>query len=346
MFQWFVVNHLCWWQLSKCWLHISVSWKMYICSNCCYVYWRISIQEALSWNCSSNVAWKWSTKNWMLVLCWKTDQPDGCTVSEKSEQPDGCTVLEKSEQPDGCTVSEKSEQPDRCTVSELTVNSNVIGSVELANDDDAMLQDAKDSFDVKPKKTPKPSRRSKRLKQKKAKKCQEQAYLNRSSSSGTRTTRNSQKTSKEVATANLVAKSKNHVFSYTKYGLKKPDLKKKTTHHCPPCKQLKDTYKALITHLKECHPEYKYRCKYCREMFNSNSWRYQHQLHHEGLQYKCPEPTCAKLFQFYYQVRDHWKKHSKRKVYTCETRDCLKGFTAKCALNYHKCNHDLNPNIK
>ena len=184
-------------------------------------------------------------------------------------------MLKKSEQPDGCTVLKKLEQPDGCTVSELTVNSTVISSVELVNDDDAMLQDVKDSFNVKSKKTPKPSRRSKRLKQKKAKKCQEQAHLNLSSSSGTRTTRNSQKTSKEVAAANLVAKSKNYVFSYTKYGLKKPDLKKKP-HRCPACKQLKDTYKALITHLKECHPEYKYCCKYCRKMFNSNSWRYQH----------------------------------------------------------------------
>ena len=106
------------------------------------------------------------------------------------------------------------------------------------------------------------------------------------------------------------------------------------------------TYKALIEHLKECHPDYKYCCKYCRKCFNSNSWRYQHQLRHEGLRYKCPEQSCGKLYQFYYQIRDHWKKHSRRKLYTFETRDCLKGFTTKRALNYHKRIHNLDPTIK
>ena len=181
----------------------------------------------------------------MLENC---DQQDGCTGSESCDQQDGCTVSENRDQQDGCTLSEnestctvqKSEiglavSNSYCTMSEANVN--VIGSVSIVknNDDEAMLQDVKYSFDVKPKQKLKPSRLSKRLKQKKAKQCQERAHLNLSTSSGTRKTRNSQKMSKEVAAANLVSKSKNYVFSYKKYGLKKPDLKKKP-HHCPACK--------------------------------------------------------------------------------------------------------------
>ena len=143
----------------------------------------------------------------------------------------------------------------------------------------------------------------------------------------------------------LSNKSKNYMFAYKKYSLKKPDLKKKP-HRCPACKVLKDTYKALISHLKECHPEYKYRCKYCRKTLTAIRGDTSTNFGMKVSVTSGPDEKCAKLFQFYYQVRDHWKKHSKRKLYTCEIRDCLKGFMTKRALNYHKRSHNLDPNTK
>ena len=256
-----------------------------------------------------------------LENVWKAWN-DNCTMSENGStvpKVEHSTVADEQEV-SNCTLQDNDvpngQAIGTCTVSKTedssTMQDNVIGTATLTQDDE-MLQDIQESFDVKPRQKLKPSRRSKRLKKKKEKQRQIEARLNLSTSSGTRTTKNSLKTSIQVAAANIVSKLKNYILAQKKYSLKKPDLKKKP-HHCPACKQLEKTYKAVIQHLKESHPDYKYRCKYCCKCFNSNSWRYQHQLRHEGLRYKCPEPSCAKWFQFYYQVRDHWKKHSKRKI--------------------------------
>ena len=203
----------------------------------------------------------------------------GCTMHDKDDV--ACTLSDigiscTMSPAGGCTVHEQGD--DACTLQNNTgtvLDTNVIGTVSLVKNDEEteMLQDIKESFDIQPKEKPKPkpSRHSKRLKQKKKKKQQEAAHLNLSSSSGTQTTRNSQKTSKEVAAANIVSKSKKYVFACKQFGLRKHDLKKKP-HRCPACKKLTETYKALIGHLKECHPDCKYRCKYCRKTFNSNSW--------------------------------------------------------------------------
>ena len=47
------------------------------------------------------------------------------------------------------------------------------------------------------------------------------------------------------------------------------------------------------------------------------------------------------MFQFKYQLDDHKWKHTRKALYVCSTRDCLKAFTTKRACTYHEKKHDL-----
>ena len=232
-----------------------------------------------------------------------------------------------------------------------TTTHTVVGSIKTTEPDgeDALLQDLSESLDVtikKPKKQKpklKPTRRSKRIKE------QDEA-LNRSiqlsvhSTSKPRTTQNSRKTSVSVAASKSVGVAKNRKgkFDLSNFVLKKR-YKKHKPRKCSSCTQLFSSYLKLTEHIKKDHPEFQYKCKYCPKLFNSASWKYQHQDRHKGLRYKCPNKKCAKLFQYGYQLRDHKKKHTRKAMYVCSTRDCLKEFTTKRARTYHEAKHNIAP---
>lgn len=229
---------------------------------------------------------------------------------------------------------------------------NIIGSVDKTeqDDEDALLKDVSESLDVKivtkkkPKEKPtlKPTRRSKRIKE------QEDA-LNRSillsvhSTSKPRTTQNSRKTSADVAAARSLgkAKDKKGKWNVSNFVLKKRKKKHKP-RICSSCQKVCKTYIELTQHIKDDHPDFKYKCKYCPKLFNSASWKYQHQDRHRGLRFMCPYKKCAKLCQFGYQLRDHVKKHSRKALYVCSTRDCLKAFNTKRARTFHEKKHSMD----
>ena len=145
-----------------------------------------------------------------------------------------------------------------------------------------------------------------------------------------------------VWASNSVAKAakKKGKFNYQNFQLPKRKTKWKLKK-CSSCEQQCATYKELTVHVKQSHPEYKYKCRYCPKTFNSASWKYQHQARHKGLQYQCGVEECLKLFQFEYQLRDHMKKHTGNKLYVCSTRKSGKGFTTKRARTYHELKHSL-----
>ena len=245
----------------------------------------------------------------------------------------------------------------------------VVGSIELLKkeDENDAIRDVEESFDVsinsssssskpksKPKSTPKPKpkstpkskptasiRFSRRLKAKEKEKVKEEKKKDYKP----RTTRNSRKSNKDIAASSIVDNAKNRKgkWNYKVSALVKREKDKKEVK-CTVCPKKFATYMKLVNHLKTDHPDYKFPCKYCPKTFDSSSWRYQHQMRHEGLRYKCP--VCFKLFQYYYMVRDHYKVHSKKKLYVCPSRNCLKGFTTKRARKYHQASHDIPEGVK
>ena len=60
----------------------------------------------------------------------------------------------------------------------------------------------------------------------------------------------------------------------------------------------------------------------------------------------CKYKKCGKLFQFGYQIRDHMKKHTRKALYVCSTRDCLKEFTTKRAHTFHAKSHSMDGSKK
>ena len=148
-----------------------------------------------------------------------------------------------------------------------------------------------------------------------------------------------------LALSNSAPKPKSAKFSIRRFQLRKRH-KKKAEKKCSTCKKEFPTYAELEKHVKRDHPQFKYKCRYCPKIFNSSSWKYQHQVRHKGLRYQCSLDWCSKLFQFGYQLRDHLKKHTKKSLYVCSTRKCGEGFTTKRARTYHQQQHSLSDSDK
>ena len=298
-----------------------------------------------------------------------TDPNQHSTMDNTTTDPNlHSTNVDDTEEPNVQSTTDSTKEHDannNCTVQEETKN---VTSDKDEPDDEELLNEVETSFNVevqRKKRTKKdtsgePVRRSKRLQDQDDRLTDSMlSNLNnvsgrtRSSTASTpsdsakpkpRTTRNSNKSAASIPASNKVAKTAKNKgnFNYKNFQLKKP-TKKKKPKKCSSCPKLCDTYKDLADHVKEAHPEYKYKCRYCPKTFNSSSWKYQHQARHKGLQYQCGVEECSKLFQFAYQLRDHMKKHTGDKLYVCSTRKCGKGFTTKRARTYHEQSHSLSP---
>ena len=231
---------------------------------------------------------------------------------------------------------------------------HIVGSIDKnETEDEKLLKDVTESLDVnivekktdkhkKNKPQVKPTRRSKRIKEQEDQ-LTRSMLLSVHSTTKPRTTRNSLKTSAAIAASKSVgcARKKKGKFDLSNFVLKKR-AKKHKLRKCSSCERSFSSYLKLTDHIKEDHPQFKYKCKYCPKLFNSASWKYQHQDRHKGLRFKCLKKKCEKLFQFGYQLRNHQGKHTRKAMYVCSTRDCLKEFTTKRARTYHEQQHNLD----
>ena len=224
--------------------------------------------------------------------------------------------------------------------------SAIVGEVEkleiVDEDEAALMQDISDTFNVhvsKPAKKPvaKPTQHSKRIKEKENA-LTRSILLSVHSTSKPRTTRNSLRISLDVTASNIVsnAKKRQGKFNINKFTLRKRKPHQRKPVKCSVCSKPFDTYTELTKHIKEDHPEFRYKCKYCPKTFKSSSWKYQHQSNT-----KCSIKDRGNLFQFKYQLDDHKRKHTRKALYVCSTRDCSKAFTTKRAHTYHEKKHDL-----
>ena len=193
--------------------------------------------------------------------------------------------------------------------------SAIVGEVEKSEivdeDEAALMEDINDTFNVhvsKPAKKPvaKPTRHSKWIKEKENA-LTRSILLSVHSTSKPRTTRNSLRTSSDVTASNIVsnAKKRQGKFNINKFTLRKWKPHQRKPVKCSVCPKPFDTYTELTKHIKEDHPEFRYKCRYCPKTFKSSSWKYQHQSRHKGLHFKCSIKDCGKLFQFKYQLDDH-----------------------------------------
>ena len=240
---------------------------------------------------------------------------------------------------------------DRRDVHSTTAIVGEVEKSEIFDEDEAVLmQDICDTFNVdvsknKPARKPvaKLTRCSKRIKEKEDA-LTRSIILSVHSTSKPRTTKNSLRTSSDVTASNIVsnAKKRQGKFNINKFTLRKRKPNQRKPVKCSVCSQVVDTYTQLTKHIKENHPEFRYKCRYCPKTFRSSSWKYQHQNRYKGIRFKCSIKDCGKLFQFKYQLDDNKWKHTRKTLYVCSTRDCLKGFTTKRAHTYHEKKHDLD----
>ena len=164
----------------------------------------------------------------------------------------------------------------------LQSTSAIVGEVEKSEivdeDETALMQDISDTFNVhvsKPAKKPvaKPTQHSKRIKEKEDA-LTRSILLSVHSTGKPRTTRNSLRTSSDVTASNIVsnAKKRQGKFNINKFTLRKQKPHQRKPVKCSVCSQVVDTYTELTKHIKEKHPEFRYKCSYCPKTFRSSSW--------------------------------------------------------------------------
>ena len=149
--------------------------------------------------------------------------------------------------------------------------SAIVGEVQkseiLDEDDAALMEDINDTFNVhvrKPAKKPmaKPTRCSKWIKEKEDA-LTRSILLSVHSTSKPRTTRNSLRTSSDVTASNIVsnAKKRQGKFNINKFTLRKRKPHQRKPVKCSVCSKTFDTYTEITKHIKEDHPEFRYKCR-------------------------------------------------------------------------------------
>ena len=112
--------------------------------------------------------------------------------------------------------------------------------------------------------------------------------------------------------------------------------KRKSIFKCHLCKIRKDSASALQKHMREHHPEFKYKCKYkrCVKQFQTKNALYRHNMAHKGVRFFCNR--CDKGFVWGHQLRDHKKSHTGRNLYECAFPPCDKSYSTKRACQRHE----------
>ena len=124
----------------------------------------------------------------------------------------------------------------------------------------------------------------------------------------------------------------------TGYGLKKLKKQEKKLK-CPDtnCDKIFPYVKSLNHHMKEVHPDMKFKCQYCPCMYKTHNARYKHEHTHFQLPYCCH--YCIKHFLFP-GLRDHHEsQHTGTNLLPCTWPGCKQQLSSKDALRQHVDTH-------
>ena len=84
---------------------------------------------------------------------------------------------------------------------------------------------------------------------------------------------------------------------------------------CPVCTDVFQLVKDLNSHVKEKHPKFQYKCKYCTKKFQNFASKYKHKRKHGLPNHVCDQ--CQKGFFFKKDLIVHIRVHSGQGLFPC-----------------------------
>ena len=104
---------------------------------------------------------------------------------------------------------------------------------------------------------------------------------------------------------------------------------------CVICEEVYHTQKDLNDHIRQDHPDFKFKCHHCARVFMTANAAYKHEVGHAGKKFACKD--CNKAFQFKGALKDHLKVHTGKRMYPCT--NCDLEFTSNGAMLRHAMKH-------
>ena len=121
-----------------------------------------------------------------------------------------------------------------------------------------------------------------------------------------------------------------------KHGLIKRERKTKVII-CPACTETLHSQSKMNHHMKKEHPNLKFQCSMCDEMYKTYNACYRHCNRHFQLRYECNK--CDHKSQFPHQMQAHLRTHTKKQLIPCTWRGCTRKFTSKKSMWQHMQSH-------
>ena len=126
------------------------------------------------------------------------------------------------------------------------------------------------------------------------------------------------------------------VTGFKIYGIRKPKLNTKCRKfRCVRCKRLFDSVGELNEHFINKHRRLK--CNQCGKLFDKPRSYEKHQYAHVSKPHKCD--ICGKGFTFQSHLKTHQLCHNPPKQFTCNKRNCNRGYSSKSDLKKHEKTH-------
>ena len=124
-------------------------------------------------------------------------------------------------------------------------------------------------------------------------------------------------------------KTKNGEIEIKQYAIKHAKRQKKKLP-CSGCDQIFSLVKDFNIHMKEKHPDLKFRCQHCPKVYDTYNTHYKHEYKHFQLPYKCHH--CDKRFLFPGLRAKHEKQHTGQGLLPCTWPGCKSKLSCPDAL--------------
>ena len=131
-------------------------------------------------------------------------------------------------------------------------------------------------------------------------------------------------------------KTENGEIEIKEYAIKRTKKQKKTLP-CTGCEEIFTLVKDFNIHMKQKHPDLKFRCQHCPKVYDTYNARYKHEYKHFQLPYKCRH--CDKRFLFPGLKAKHEKQHTGVGLLPCTWPRCKVKLSCPDALRQHIVTH-------